>query len=469
MPKSKKSKSRRLMKHQLRALKFIRGHTGQAGSFMAPGTGKTLTSIRYVKGEQHQLALVVCRRDDFMTWEQELEMERQREPFIIDSGRVDLGEATEFCMGDGKCRWILTTYDLMKNPEIGEWVEGELFDIVIADESHMIKRWKSSRTKAVIRRTRHIPERIAMTGSPITNEPLDVFSQCLFIDDGKTFGSNEWAFKRKYYLKSGPGWYKRRGAKDEIAERLKKIAFYVHEDDAMKLPPKKSIIKGAPMSKSQAKSYQQVLDEWEILIGEDVLEIDQVIVQLAKMKQIASGFIYDQEGKPHWMKSEKMNLLFDLLEDKDYMGSKPKVVIWASYTAEIEKIAEIARKNKIKCVTFSGSNRKKKEAARRQFRDNKRTRLFIGQVDSGVGMNELIVADTAVYFSNSFKVVSRQQSMRRIRRRGSERHKRITYYDLITEKSVDRHVLQSINNNMGFASMILSKIRQSKNVSGFLR
>jgi len=411
--------------------------------------------------------LVVCRRDDFLTWETELALERQLAPFVIDSSDVNLGDATEHIYGE-ECKWVLVTYDLMKNPVIGKWVEGVLFGIVIADESHMIKRWSSARTKAVIRRTRHIPERLALTGSPITNQPRDVFSQCLFIDDGKTFGDNEWRFLERYYIRSGPGWYVKRTAKKDIAKRLNRIAFYVDEDDVLKLPPKRFIIKGVEMSSRQTKAYKQVLEDWEILVNGEVFEIDQAIVQLAKMKQIASGFIYDQEHNAVWLNSTKVKLLFDLLTDDDYLGAREKVVVWCSFTAEIEKIAQMAASKGIKAVTFYGSKRRQKERARKEFKHDRLTRLFIGQVDAGVGMNELVVARDAVYFSNSFKVVSRQQSMRRIRRIGSEQHKRITYWDLCSEDSVDRHILQAVNQKMDFASLVLSRLRESRNVNGFL-
>ncbi|HUU88238.1 MAG TPA: hypothetical protein VMX17_10855, partial [Candidatus Glassbacteria bacterium] len=191
---------------------------------------------------------------------------------------------------------------------------------------------------------------------------------------------------------------------------------------------------------------------------------DQVVVQLSKLRQIASGFLYltDNKGKRKtlWFKSSKLKLLRELLTDEEYLKNKPKVVIWCAFTAEILKVAELAKELKIKTVTFYGSDRKKKDQARKDFKNKANVKLFIGQVDSGVGMNELTVADTAVYFSNSHKVVSRQQSMRRIRRRGSEIHKQITYWDLVTEKSTDLITLKSVQKSMSVAHNILMQLRK---------
>ena len=451
------------MPHQAKAYNLLKTHKGQFGLFLSPGTGKTLVAIRYITDCKLFPALLICRRDDYLTWKDELEQEGYTEDQItlIDKSRKlkDLGKIQN--------NWTIITYDLVKSEPVFRWIVQNYWKVVVTDESHMIKRWKSKRTKKVIRATRHISKRIAMSGSPITNDPGDVFSQCLFYDNGKTFGNNYWKFRSRYYVNNeySHGWYLRSGSKNLIAKKLSTSSFYIDEDDAMKLPPKRSIIKSIPMTGIQKRYHNQVLKEWEIqLKGATIFEIDQVVVQLSKLRQIASGFLYltDNKGKRKtlWFKSSKLRLLKELLTDEEYLKNKPKVVIWCAFTAEILKVAELAKELKIKTVTFYGSDRKKKDQARKDFKNKANVKLFIGQVDSGVGMNELTVADTAVYFSNSHKVVSRQQSMRRIRRRGSEIHKQITYWDLVTEKSTDLITLKSVQKSMSVAHNILMQLRK---------
>jgi SNF2 family DNA or RNA helicase len=439
---------RTLMKHQREALRFVRQHGGRAGLFMAPGTGKTLVGIRSAIGP----ALVICRRDDFLTWNDELGMEG-----------VSPGRITQITSGAAPISpndWTLVTYDLVKSPKVNEYIRTFPFLTVLADESHMVKRWEAKRTKSIIRSTRHIPRRIAMTGSPITNEVLDVFSQSMFIDNGRLFGNSEWRFKNKYYLQSGQGWYPRRKAKDEITRRLEQIAFHVHEDDVLKLPPIRRYKKGVKMSSEQAQAYGDMLEMFEVMFGDgEIVEVNDVLTQVGKLKQIASGFMYREDGTAEHFPCPKIDLLFDLLLNDPFISRKPKVIVWCSFTAEIERIASVANHHGIRCVTFCGSNRKAKNEARRQFKGDPGIRLFIGQVDSGVGMNELAVADTAIYFSNSHKTVSRQQSMRRTRRIGSEHHTSITYLDLLTEDTVDLRVFHNMRTRMNLAQSILDELK----------
>lgn len=442
------------MPKQREMAQFIRDHNGSALLAAAPGTGKTLVGIRIARLP----CLVICRRDDYLTWR--LQLEEEEEP---SNSIWYLEYADQELPKIGDHSWFIVSYDLAKNPRISLWIRASLFAQVIADECHYLKRWASKRTKSIVRSNAQIPRRLGMSGSAITNSPIDLFSQCLFVDGGKTFGKNEWLFKHEYYIHEGFGWYLKRNSKDRIAQKLKNIAYYVHEDEVMKLPPPMTIIKGVPMTGQQRRMYEQVLNDWEAEIEGKVVEYDQVVVQLQKLKQLASGFIYDEQGKPVYVKCRKYDWLFDILKDPDQLGNKPKVVVWGSFTAELEYMARMAVEKKINHVSFYGKiSRKKREEARFRFRDDPDCRLFFGQVDRGVGMNELIGADTAVYMSNSHKVVSKQQSKRRIRRKGSEIHERITYYECVTEGTVDLPLLRSIGTAMNLADMIFRELKKGK-------
>lgn len=456
------------MPQQVEALKFVNSHGGRAGVFMAPGTGKTAVAIHYLL--KHSPTLVICRCDDFLTWELELQAEGVPSTAIayIGSSDTDLFKLTK-AIRRGSILLVIITYDLAKVAPMRTWIRQIPFQTVIADECHMIKRWQSHRTKAIIQTTRQIHSRIGMSGSPITNSPEDVFSQCLFIDNGKVFGSNYYEFRSQHYLQAGLGWYIRRGAKASIREKLRHIALHIHEDDVLKLPPIRHVVKSAPMMGIQRRRYEQLVDEWEIVFSgmEKSIEIDSVLVLVAKLRQVAAGFLY-RDDKTILFPCGKLRLLENLITDDSYLGKKKKIVIWASHTAEIERIGKLLTSIEENHVLFFGSNRQAKRQARLTFLNDPSIRFFVGQVDSGMGMNELVVADTAVYFSNSHKVVSRQQSMRRIRRHGSQRHKVITYWDLISEGTIDRQMLSNVQRSMSVATWILDHLKRGRSLKSIL-
>lgn len=449
---------RPLKPYQREALSLIVQRRGQAGMFLAPGTGKTIVAIRYAK--RLKRVLVVCRRDDYMTWVNELQAEGQPAPFLVKSPKYLYRD------WDESFKRTVITYGLVRNKKVAKLIAQSGFNCVIADESHLIKRWKAKQTKSLVKATRSIPRRIAMSGSPITNDLEDIWSQCLFIDDGQTFYPKWWTFMNRYFIRlkppAPPAWVVKKGAKEEIMARLKRIAVHVHEDDVLTLPQKRYVVKAVEMSSEQKKLYNQLVDEWEyeIASNRDSVEISHVVVRLSKLKQVSGGFLYPPKdsGLPvRRLQSAKLDYLVSMCSRNEPLHDKPKVVIWAAFSEEIRMIQEALGKKR--CVVYYGSDRDKKMDARRRFANDPSIKFFVGQADSGVGMNDLVVADTAVYFSNSERVVSRQQSERRIRRIGSERHAAITYYDLLCEGSVDVKVHSSVRQKQETAQSILSAIK----------
>jgi len=452
---------RKFMPHQVKAMAFLKKLNGCAGLYMACGTGKTLVVARYARFRMP--ALIICRRDDYFTWQKELALEGVpgSDVFLLQNARQELPLDP---------RWAIITYGQVRNARIFRWIRHMLWKVTAADESHTIKRWKAQRTKKVIAATRHIPHRIAMTGTPITNTPGDVYTQSLFVDNGRTFGNNWWKFKKKYYIQSGPGWYLKHNSKDLIANKLSKMSFYVHEDDVLNLPPVRRLTKSVRMSGQQRHLYRKIWSDFDVVIpGRKIVELNHVISQCIKSRQIASGFIYDENHKAIWMKSPKLDLLLSMLKDEDYFKYKEKIVIWCAHSAEIFKITSEAKALGVKSVTFGGHlDPDQKIEARQRFEGDKAIKLFIGQVDAGVGMNELVVADTAVYFSNSSRVVSRQQSELRIRRKGSEGHKSITYWDFVSEDSIDVTILEALRQNISLADYITARINMGDSLSRIL-
>jgi len=445
----------KLMEHQIKALDFIKSRRGQACIFLPPGTGKTRIAIDALRDLGHNL--VICRRDDFVTWTLELIK------WGISPNHISYIRSFEDALVFHRPlpQWTLITHDLVR--KFVKEVSSSGFTAAIVDESHKIKDWRTLRTKAIIRSTRGIPVRLALTGTPATEEPIDLFSQCLFVDDGHTLGYSYWRFKNRYYVRSGPGWYIRRGARQQIRNLIQPIVFT--ECSRVKLPPRRYLTKFAPMSGLQRRYYESLLSKWEYEVHRGkIVELNNILQRLTKLRQVASGFIYGppdrwlSDKSIKWLNSSKLKLLEELLTSPDYLLNVPKIVIWCTWLAEIDKIYELSKKLEVRAVTYYGSNSKEaNKAARVYFATDDSVRWFIGQVDSGLGMNELVVADTAIYFSNSYRGESRIQSEARICREGSQKHTLITYYDLLTEGSVDLLVLKCLQRKKSLASYILQQ------------
>jgi SNF2 family DNA or RNA helicase len=513
-PRPLKRHQQRAYALALRARSTHPAHELRVGLFMRPGTGKTLTAIRLVNNARfgHMPILILCRRDDFLTWELELEREG-----VLPEDILKIGSSTEIPRGadagdliantlvchcgatfadhrrenhppvamnpaDRPLLYVLITWDLLRQKRVRYFVKDQKWGAKIGDELHTIKRSQAKRTQAALRSTAHVPNAIGLTGTPITNSLEDLFSQAKFILGPRSpLAQTRWEFLNRFFvqaprdpsIQSFGQWYPQRNAKQRISALLAPHTFFIHENDAIPdLPPIIRLIKSTPLTGMERRHYNNFLNNWEteLLAPDTPVEtyqertmVNLVISQLQKLRQICGGFFYrdivqgddDPDGghpiatkqrETVHLRSSKLALLERLLfgDDAPFASIKtyPAIVIACAYTAEIDRIAHTIRTHVRPgaFLKYTGQlSPRERINARRRFSAKAGPRYFIAQVDMLQGMNELTRANLLIYYSNSDKVVSRDQSELRIRRIGSSQHghKRVTYVDLVTEGTIE--------------------------------
>lgn len=448
-----------LRPYQEHALRFIDQQlqrTPGCGVFMDPGTGKTIVAIRAF-GPLNRV-LIVCRRDDYLTWRLEL----------IGDGYDPPGEMHTSADPIPDTGWVIVSYDIAKQrvPDLKE----AGFDGLIFDEGHYLRGPTTARTKAMHRLAMAIPNRLLLTATPYGNDLDDMWGEAFVIDEGHALGRTFWAYRNRWKIKSGPGWYDRRGAREEIINRLKRLAFSIPADEVLSLPRRRYQLRGFPMSASQRKHYRSVMDDWEYTLNTTphAVELDLVLQQHTTARQIAAGFIYDyvvtpegkrKTGPPRWLKCPKWDGFTKWLGQR-VMTTDGKTVVWAAHRAECARIAQHIRHAHpdVGVATLDGTGRRR-ERERVRFRDDPTCRVFMANPDRGAGMNELVVADTAAYYSNSRKAISRIQSETRTRRSGSEQHDRIDYVDFVTEDTIDIDIRESVRANMDYSEYLAQRLK----------
>ena len=138
-------------------------------------------------------------------------------------------------------------------------------NMVVVDESTTIKNRKAARTKNIMALQRHSKYRRILTGSPITKSPMDLFSQCAFLES-KSLGFNSYyAFQSRYAniqqrtmghrsFQAIVG-YRRL---DELSEKLDTFSNRVLKVDCLDLPPKVYVRREIELTPEQSKLYKQM-------------------------------------------------------------------------------------------------------------------------------------------------------------------------------------------------------------------
>ena len=150
--------------------------------------------------------------------------------------------------------------------------------LMAIDESTTIKNPKAGRTRNILDLARETKYRRIMTGSPVTKNPLDLFSQCYFLDPFHLEHESYYSFRTRYAIMktahiSGRSIQLVSGFKNlgELSDKLKPFSYRVLKEDCLDLPDKIYIKRQITLSPDQRKLYEQMKKEaLAILNGKQV-------------------------------------------------------------------------------------------------------------------------------------------------------------------------------------------------------
>ena len=151
-----------------------------------------------------------------------------------------------------------------------------------------------------------------------------------------------------------------------------------------------------------------------------------------------------------------LNRLKELMNILDETSGK--VLIWANYRHDIKTIAtEISKVHGPRSVaTFYGDTpSEERQQIVDEFQNGEELRYFVGNPKTGGYGLTLTKSHTVIYYSNSYDLEVRLQSEDRVHRIGQT--SKVTYVDLVTEGTVDEHIVKILQNKMKLAGQALGE------------
>ena len=329
------------------------------------------------------------------------------------------------------------------------------------DESTTIKNPAAKRTKNIIYLKQFTKYRRILTGSPVTKSPLDLFTQCYFLDPYLLDQSSYYVFRTRYAVcrkinVSGRSVEIVVGYRNlaELSEKLKPFSYRVLKDDCLDLPKKTFMKRTVELTDEQKKVYKQMKQEAIAFLNGKMVTSATVITQLMRLHQITCGHFKSNDGAVQDLKNNRIAELMDILEEVE-----GKAVIWAHYRHDIEKIVEAISKKygENTVVTYFGdTSTDDRQKAIKKIQDKESpVRFIVGTPQTGGYGITLTGASTMIYYSNSYDLEKRMQSEARIDRIGQE--KPMTYIDLIAEDTIDTKIVTSLRNKVNIASEIMGE------------
>lgn len=330
--------------------------------------------------------------------------------------------------------------------------------IMIIDESTTIKNPDAKRTKAAIRLGRMCKYRRIATGEPATNRPLDVFSQCMFLNAKLLGHKSFYTFRARYaqMVKVTAGqraFNKITGYQniDELQRKLSEFSCRVLKQDCIDLPDKIYQTYEVEMTDEQKKLYRQLKnDAFAMLSAESIVSTPLVITKLLRLHQLVCGHITDDDGNVTQVKNNRMSALMDVLDEVS-----GKAIIFATYRADVELIKKqlIEEYGPDAVVTYYGAtSNEDRQTAVKRFQTDSTCRFFIGNKTAAYGIT-LTAANTVIYYSNDYNLEVRLQGEDRAHRIGQKSN--VTYVDLVCRGTVDEKIVRTLKAKKSLAAMLM--------------
>ena len=332
--------------------------------------------------------------------------------------------------------------------------------LMAIDESTTIKTPTAKRTKNIIGLGKYAKYRRVMTGSPITKNPLDLYTQCEFLDPYLLDFASYYAFRNRY-AEMKTMHLRGRSIQvvhafqnlSELSDKLQPFSYRVLKEDCLDLPPKNFIKRHITLTPEQKKVYEQMKKQAMAVLNGKVTSTMTVLTQLMRLHQITCGHFTADDGSVQTINNNRVNELLNILEE-----TEGKAIIWANYQKDITQIVESIEKEygPGSVVDYYGlTAQEDRQDNIRQFQSDPKCRFLVGTPSTGGYGITLTAANTVIYYSNGYDLEKRLQSEDRAHRIGQK--KNVTYIDIIAEDTVDEKIVKALRNKINIASEVLGE------------
>ncbi|MCG8606595.1 DEAD/DEAH box helicase [bacterium] len=332
------------------------------------------------------------------------------------------------------CDIVITSYGTLRRDII--FLKDIHFNYVILDESQYIKNPNSQTAKAA--KLLKATNRLALTGTPVENTTIELWSLFSFLNPGLLGNLN--------YFKGAFAKPIEQNREQETAELLRKLVFpFVlrrnKEEVEKDLPPKVENTIYCDMSAAQEKLYKKWRDYYRVALLKQIGEVGlnksrmNVLEGLTRLRQIAChpSLIED----PFQGKVGKFEVTKEYIEE--ILAEDHKVLVFSQFV----KMLTILRKDLDAANTpyayLDGKTRDRKSCVGR-FQEDDECKIFLISLRAGgTGLN-LTAADYVIHYDPWWNPAVEAQATDRSHRIGQNKH--VFVYKMITKETVEEKILE---------------------------
>lgn len=351
--------------------------------------------------------------------------------------------------------WI-TNIESIRDEEINAKIKnlcvtGDI-GVIAVDEIHKCKNPQSQQGKALLQLQSKC--RIAMTGTPVMNQPLDLYVILKWLGyESHAF----YSFRKHYCEMGGYGGYEIVGYKnlDELTARLDEIMLRRLKKDVLDLPDKLYIDEFVELTSKQLQIYREVTADIQANIDQ-IKKASNPLAELIRMRQ-ATGFtgILSSSIK----ESAKLDRMEELVEEAVQNGKK--VVIFSNWTQITTEVELRLRQNySVAVITGETKDNIRQEEVRR-FQEDDNCKVIIGTTGAmGTGLT-LTAGTVEIFLDEPWNRANKEQAEDRCHRVGTKEN--VTIYTIMAKNTIDERIHELVYKKGAMADMLVDgKITANK-------
>jgi hypothetical protein len=327
----------------------------------------------------------------------------------------------------------------------------------VIDECQDINDPEGSRNAALQELRDDVICRSIMSGTPIATSLMDVWGQFHFLDVDVIGHKYKAAFRAEYCNMGGFEGKQIISHKniEKFYARIDPMVFRATKEEDLDLPEKVYKKEYFKMTDKQFSIYDKLRREFLVRLDNgQIATVEHAATCIMRLQQIACGFIVDENDGINLLDNPRMDRLVELDET---IGVHEKKIIWCRFHQDYDVLMKQFGK---RAVDYTGKTSDEDRARNKKlFLDPKSGKdiLISNTAAGGTGLNLQGECAYALYYSNSFNSIHREQSEDRIHRIGT--YKTTYFIDLVASKSVDVRILSNLQKKKDFSTFVMDDVR----------
>jgi len=429
-----------LFPYQKEGIEFA---TYKKGAIIADemGLGKTLQAIGTAIAKKQLLdferTLIVCPASLKDQWKDEIEKFSDEKATVV-YGYPEQRE--EIYVTDTNYFHIINYETVLRDKDVINKVG---YDFIILDEAQRIKNYETITANAV--KSLHKKHGLVITGTPIENKLIDLYSIVEFLDKKMLTPMWEFSYQHCYFDKKSKNKITGYTNLQELKNRLKPLLLRRTKKEVIsQLSSLQEITIPVDMHPKQRElhaSYARGIAKILHKKFKTSFDWQKLTMLLQSMRMVCnSTYLIDTETNFSPKLTELKDVLFEKL---DLKNNHRKIIIFSEWIKSNKLIGDLLRENNIGYTELNGKVPvKKRQALINEFEQNEKCRVFLSTEAGGSGLN-LQMADTVINFELPWNPAKKNQRIGRIDRLG-QKNEHLTVVNFITKDSIEMKIASGL-------------------------